>query len=51
MKKIISCIILIFCLLNVIFSISVVYAEENIEYIQLPIISDKSKEAVTDITL
>lgn len=53
MKKIISCIILISCIFNMILPISIVYAEENTEYecIQLPIISDKSKKEVTDITL
>ena len=53
MKKIISIVMLMICILNMILPVSVVYAEENTEYecIQLPIISDKSKKAVTDITL
>lgn len=53
MKKIISIVMLMICILNMILPITVVYAEENTEYqcIQLPIISDKSKKAVTDITL
>lgn len=53
MKKIISVVMLLVCIFYMIVPVSVAYAEENIEYecIQLPIISDKSKEAVTDITL
>ena len=53
MKKIISIVMLMICIINMILPVSVVNAEENTEYecIQLPIISDKSKEAVTNITL
>ena len=53
MKKIISVVMLLVCIFYMIVPVSVAYAEENIEYecIQLPIISDKSKEVVTDITL
>lgn len=53
MKKIISVVMLLVCILNMILPASVACAEENTEYecIQLPIISDKSKETVTGITL
>lgn len=53
MKKIISIVMLMIYIINMILPVSVVNAEENTEYecIQLPIISDKSKEAVTNITL
>lgn len=53
MKRIISCIIIITCIFNIMLPTTIVNAEENIEYecIQLPIISDKSKEEVTNITL
>lgn len=53
MKKIISIVMLMICIINMILPVSVVNTEENTEYecIQLPIISDKSKEAVTNITL